>query len=86
MITPDELDDILEVLCERSVATFSCPEFSVTLHLAAPKGEDNDISTAIKEGNEAALGRTSNPRGVFAHRSLWPDGRAPTFPGTKEQA
>lgn len=79
MINPAELEDILEVLREHNVASFTCPEFSVSLLPAAPAAEGTDVSAAIKEGNEIAQGKSPGPRGAFSHPSLWPNGTAPTF-------
>ncbi len=77
MIDPARLDEILEVLRENGVASFSCAEFSVALTPSVPSSEV-DVSEAIKTGNEALNKPAAH--GVFGHQSLWgPDG-PPSFP------
>lgn len=83
MIDPDELDDLLEVLIKRHVASFECPEFSVTLHAAAP-AEVSSISRDIKEGNAAV--RKPQAHGLYSHPSLWANGAPPSFPRTTKAA
>ena len=77
MIDPTALDELLEVLRDHSVATFSCPEFSVSLLPAAPD-EKIDMAAEIKEGNAAA--RRPLARGLFGNPKLWPGGEPPQFP------
>lgn len=78
-LDPDTLDDILEVLSQHGVTQFSCPAFSVTLSGAVaptPKTPDPDIAKAL------ARRETEIPvKGMYAHKSLWPDGKPPAFPG-----
>lgn len=76
-MTPEQLDEFLEVLRDHSVAEFSCPEFSVSLLPSAPS-EKIDMAQQIKEGN--SMVRRTVGRGLFAHPKLWPGGEAPQFP------
>ena len=66
MITPKELDAILEVCREHNVSRFTCPEFTVEL---GPETEDEEnILRAIAEAKAAA--KTPSPKGVYCHPSL----------------
>jgi hypothetical protein len=80
MIDPHLLDEILEVLQDRGVSSFACPEFSVSL-TPAVRVDNQPIREAIAEGNEAA--KRPLARGVFGHPSLWPSG-VPQFPGSEK--
>ena len=84
MIDPTALDNLLEVLREHNVASFSCPEFSVDLlpAVVARKGADPDIARAVAQ-REAA--RVLPPaKGNYGHPSLWPNGKPPAFTRKEE--
>lgn len=76
-MTPEQLDEYLEVLRDHNVAEFSCPEFSVSLLPAAPRSAAT-VAADIKEGNESV--RAPARHGAFSHPSLWPNGTPPSFP------
>lgn len=78
MLTPEELDDYLEVLTDRGVTEYSCEAFTVSLLSRVKDTGESTTSAAIHEGNESA--KKPKARGIFAHPSLWPDGTPPSFP------
>jgi len=82
MLTPDELEEYLDILQDKKVTHFSCPEFTVSMTAVAGEVHE-DMSQAIKEGNEAS--KSVAVHGVFAHRSLWPDGKPPSFPKASKE-
>lgn len=81
MLTPDQLDEYLDVLRDKGVTHFACEVFTVTLGLA-PEEEEDDIGKAIQEAKEAEHAPRA-ARGVFGHPSLWNGGQPPRFPGSE---
>src|SRR5262245_31591878 len=83
MLTPQELDEYLDVLREKGATAFSCPEFAVTLG-PEPQADADDlpIGEAIRQAQRQD-NLPSVARGIFGHPSLWPNGKPPTFPGAE---
>lgn len=82
-MTPDTLREFLEVLEDAGARSFSCPLFSVTL--GEPWVEQDDDDSDIKKAVAKKAEREAPKRGNYSHRSLWPDGEPPTFPGDKRE-
>jgi hypothetical protein len=84
MISPRELEEILDVLRDKSVTQFTCPEFSCVLGPEPVDLDATDVSTseALKQGNQEAR-KPTVARGIFGHPSLWPNGVPPMFPGAE---
>jgi len=68
MIDPEKLDAILEVLQDRGVTNFTCPEFSVTMTLPPDEAYNERVLTAMKEAKEAQ--RAAVTHGPYKHPSL----------------
>lgn len=78
-----EMEDWLDMLREKGVTQFSCPDFTCTLGaLPADEDDDDDIGTAIAEAKQAAQAPLA-ARGLFGDPRLWGGRTPPSFP--KEQ-
>lgn len=80
----DELEDLFTLLRRHNVTEFECGDLAVTLGPGTPLGTgatEVSLKQAIEKGEESVRNPTSDQRGVYGHRSLWPSGRAPEFPG-----
>lgn len=75
----DDLEDLLDVLIEKGVSDFECPEFKVRFGNAPVSEKQHTIDDAIAEAKrEAAMPRAA--RGMFADPRLWGPSGPPTFP------
>lgn len=82
-LSPTYLREMLEVLRDAQVASFSCPLFSVNLlpYVERSAQPDTDIEKAMERVQEEKS--RPRPAGVIGHSSLWPNGFIPDFPKAK---
>lgn len=82
MLTPDELDEYLDVLRDKGVTQFSCEAFSVALGpVPQEEGDEVSVNEAIRQAQKLE-NAPRIARGLFGHPSLFPNGM-PQFPGSE---
>ncbi len=74
-----QLDEILSILRDHDVSSFTCAEFSVVLGPALPTA-DEEVAAKPGELVKVRPGSVTPVSNLYANRSLWPNGEPPTFP------
>lgn len=81
----DDLEDILDLLIEKGVSHFSCPEFTATFGNAPQASDEPSMADAIEEARRDVQ-RPSAAKGIFGNPSLWGKNGPPTFPHQQHAA
>lgn len=88
LIDPKKLAKLIAVLRANSVASFSCAQFSLTLAPLEPQPEKSQLPDEIAQvlsSRKRVEDADAAKHGVYAHRSLWRDGKPPSFAGSESK-